>query len=197
MIRKMKTQTLCFLLFALLVLTPMASAGKKSTHTAKKGSSMHQFTLKDIDGKDIALSSFSGKGVLLVNVASNCGYTYQYKGLQALHSKYAKKGLVVIGVPANNFGGQEPGNNSQIKSFCTSKYKVSFPMMSKISVKGVDIHPLYKWLTNKQIHSKTGGDIRWNFNKFLIGKDGKVVARYGSGEEPDGKTISAAIEKLL
>ena len=158
---------------------------------------MHQFTLKDIDGKDVSLSSFTGKVILLVNVASNCGYTYQYKGLQALHDKYSKRGLVVIGIPANNFGAQEPGTNSQIKSFCTNKYKVSFPMMSKISVKGGDIHPLYKRLTNKQTHRKTGGDISWNFNKFLIGKDGKVVARYGSGEEPDGKTISSAIAKLL
>jgi len=155
-------------------------------------SSAHEFTLKSIDGKDVPLSTFKGKAVLFVNVASRCGYTPQYAGLEALYQKYRDRGLVVVGVPANNFGGQEPGTNEEIKEFCTRKYNVTFPMMSKVSVKGGDINPLYAWLT-----SSTGGDVRWNFTKFLVGKDGKVISRFESGVKPDAAELTGAIEKAL
>jgi len=127
------------------------------------------FKMKSIAGKEVDLAEYKGKVVLMVNVASRCGYTPQYEGLEKLYEKYKDQGFVIIGFPANNFGGQEPGSNEQIKTFCTSKYNVTFPMMSKISVKGDDQHPLYKMLTSEK------GEVKWNFNKFLIGKDGKII----------------------
>jgi glutathione peroxidase len=159
--------------------------------------SVHDFTMNSIDGKPVALSSFKGKVMLIVNVASRCGFTPQYEGLQSLYSKYKDQGLVVIGVPANNFMGQEPGTNEEIKEFCTRKYNVTFPMMAKVSVKGSDITPLYKYLTDKNQVGEFGGDISWNFNKFVVDKNGKVVARFGSRTNPNDSELVQAIEKAL
>lgn len=153
--------------------------------------SAHDITLKDIDGKDLALKTFAGKAVLVVNVASQCGYTPQYTGLQELHEKMAAKGLVVLGVPCNDFGGQEPDDEKAIKVFCTENYKVSFPMTSKVSIKGDGKHPLFTLLT------QNGGDVGWNFEKFLIGKNGKVLKRFGSDVEPASPQLLQAIEEAL
>lgn len=158
---------------------------------------VHDFTLNSIEGQATPLASFKGKVVLLVNVASRCGYTPQYTGLEALYEKYKDRGLVIVGIPANNFGAQEPGTNQEIKTFCTSKYHVTFPMMAKVSVKGDDIAPLYAFLTDKTANPKTGGEIGWNFTKFLIGPDGKVIARFDSEVEPDSKGLISAIENAL
>ena len=159
--------------------------------------SVLDFTMKNIDGKETKLSDYRGKVLLLVNVASQCGYTPQYEGLQAVYSKYGGQGLVVLGFPANNFGGQEPGTNEEIKQFCTVKYKVSFPMFAKISVKGTDIHPLYKFLTGKETDPEFGGDIKWNFNKFLVDRNGKIIARFDSADKPEGEKVTQAIEGAL
>jgi glutathione peroxidase len=166
---------------ALLMITPAFAAN-----------SIHEFEMKDIDGKSFAFSQLKGKAVLLVNVASRCGYTPQYAGLEALYQKYKSRGLVVVGVPANNFGGQEPGSDAEIKTFCTRTYNVTFPVLSKVSVKGGDMTPLYAYLTSAQ-----GGDVKWNFTKFLAGKDGKVVQRFESRVAPDSAELAAAIEQLL
>lgn len=158
--------------------------------------SIFDITMNSIDGKPVALKSFEGKAVLFVNVASQCGYTPQYAGLQSLYLKYKDKGLVIVGVPANNFGAQEPGSNEEIKSFCSRTYNVTFPMMAKVSVKGADKTPLYQYLTDKS-NPKTGGDVQWNFTKFLVGKDGKVRQRFESGVSPDSPELAAAIEAAL
>jgi glutathione peroxidase len=185
-----------------------ASAGnKKFTHseitTQKKedttmktnaATSVYDFTMQDIDGKSVPLSEYKGKVALIVNVASKCGYTPQYEGLEALYKRFKDKGFVVLGFPANNFMGQEPGTNAEIKEFCSLKYNVTFPMFAKISVKGADIHPLYEYLTK---NANPAGDVQWNFNKFLIGKDGAIIARYASGVKPESAEIIAAIEKAL
>ena len=147
--------------------------------------------MNNIDGQATPLASMKGKAVLVVNVASQCGYTPQYAGLQALYEKYKGQGLVIIGVPANNFGGQEPGTNEDIKQFCSRKYSVTFPIMAKVSVKGEDKTPLYQYLT------ATGGEVKWNFTKFLVGKDGKAIQRFESGVSPDSPELAAAIEKAL
>jgi glutathione peroxidase len=149
------------------------------------------FTVKDIDGKDVNLADYKGKVALIVNVASKCGYTPQYQGLEALYRKYKDQGFVILGFPANNFKSQEPGTNEQIKEFCTSKYDVTFPMMSKISVRGDDIHPLYKLLTDEK------GQVTWNFNKFLVGKDGKLIDHFDSKVKPEDAKLTDAIEKAL
>lgn len=168
-----------------------------SPTTPVNASSVYDFTMKDIDGKDVKLDAYKGKVVMIVNTASKCGYTPQYEGLQALYDKYKEKGLVILGFPANNFMGQEPGTEAEIKEFCTLKYKVTFPMFAKISVKGEDQHPLYNFLTNKATNPDFAGDISWNFNKFVIDRTGKVVARFGSKDTPEGEAIVAAVEKYL
>jgi glutathione peroxidase len=155
------------------------------------------FTLNSIDGQPTPLSTFKGKVVLLVNVASRCGYTPQYVGLESIYEKYKDRGFVIVGIPANNFGGQEPGTNQEIKTFCTAKYNVTFPMMAKVSVKGSDITALYQFLTDKSLNPDTGGEIGWNFTKFLVGPDGKVIARFDSKVEPDSPQVTGAIEKAL
>ena len=151
-------------------------------------------TMKSIDGTDVDLGSYQGKVVLVVNVASRCGATPQYEGLQALYEKYKDKGFVVLGFPANDFGAQEPGSDDQIKEFCTSKYDVTFPMFSKITVKGADKPKLYQVLTET---ADPAGDIGWNFEKFLIGKDGKVAGRFKTRVSPDDAALVAAIEAAL
>ncbi|MBL8237870.1 MAG: glutathione peroxidase [Bryobacterales bacterium] len=163
-----------------------------TTAAAFSASSVHEFTMNTIDGKPAPLSVYKGKVVLFVNVASKCGYTPQYTGLQSLYSKYKDKGLVIVGVPANNFGAQEPGSNAEIATFCSRTYNVTFPIMAKVSVKGSDITPLYQYLT-----ASNGGDVKWNFTKFLVGKDGKPVQRFEPGVTPDSPELAMAIEKAL
>jgi glutathione peroxidase len=159
--------------------------------------SVLDFTMKSIDGKDVKLGDYSGKVLLLVNVASKCGYTSQYKGLESIYEKYKEQGLVVMGFPANNFFWQEPGSDEEIKTFCTTKYNVTFPMFAKISVKGSKIHPLYRFLTSKETNPEFGGSISWNFNKFLVDRGGKVVARFASKDEPESVKVVQAIEQTL
>lgn len=158
---------------------------------------VYEFTMKDIDVKDVKLDAYKGKVVMIVNVASKCGYTSQYEGMEAVYKKYKDQGLVVLGFPANNFMGQEPGTEEEIKEFCSTKYGVTFPMFSKISVTGTDQHPLYTYLTSKESNPEFGGDISWNFNKFLVDRTGKIVARFGSKDKPEGEAITAAVEKYL
>jgi glutathione peroxidase len=159
--------------------------------------SVYDFTLNSIDGQPVPLAAYKGKVVLLVNVASRCGYTPQYTALEAVYEKYKDRGLVIVGIPANNFGAQEPGSNQEIKTFCSSKYHVTFPMMGKVSVKGDDITPLYQFLTDKSAHPQTGGEIQWNFTKFLIGLDGRVITRFEPEITPDSPQVTSAIEKAL
>jgi glutathione peroxidase len=165
--------------------------------TAFAASSVYDFTLDSLTGTPTPLASFKGKVMLVVNVASQCGYTYQYEGLQALYVKYKDQGLVVAGFPANNFGGQEPGTNAEIGAFCKSKFGVTFPMFSKISVAGRDKAPLYQFLTDKGANPKTGGEIPWNFTKYLVDRDGKVLARFDSPVEPLSKELTSAVEAAL
>jgi len=152
------------------------------------------FKMKTIEDKDIDLKTYEGKVLLMVNVASKCGYTPQYDGLQKLHSEFKDKGFTVIGFPCNNFGAQEPGTHADILSFCKENYGVSFPMMGKIDVKGAGQAPLYKYLTS---HPKHGGDVRWNFEKFLIDKEGNVIGHYRSGVKPNDPKLKEAIEKAI
>jgi len=159
--------------------------------------SVYDFTLKSIDGQPTPLSEYHGKVLLLVNVASHCGYTPQYTALEALYEKYKDKGLVIVGIPANNFMGQEPGTNEEIKTFCTKKYNVSFPMMSKLSVKGDDKTPLYQFLTSKSEDPKFGGEIQWNFTKFLFDRNGNPVARFEPAVKPDSPEVTATIEATI
>lgn len=162
-----------------------------------KETSIYQFTLKDINGDEVTLDKFEGNVAMIVNVASRCGYTPQYSGLQQLYEKYKGRGFVVLGFPANNFMGQEPGTDAEIKEFCKLNYGVTFPMFSKISVTGSDQHPLYGFLTNKATNPEFSGDISWNFNKFLIDRNGKIVGRWGSKDKPEDAAVVEAIEKHL
>ncbi len=158
---------------------------------------IYDFTMRDIDGKDVSLSAFKGKVLLIVNVASKCGFTGQYAGLEKLYTTNTNRGFVVLGFPANDFLGQEPGTEAEIKGFCTLTYGVTFPMFAKISVKGKDIHPLYAFLTSQETNPKFGGAISWNFNKLLIGRDGAILGRFGSRTKPDDKELMAAVEQAL
>lgn len=155
------------------------------------------FSMKDIAGKHVELSKYHGKVVMFVNVASECGYTPQYSGLQKLYAKFEKRGLVVIGVPSNEFGGQEPGTNEAIQKFCKDKYGVTFPMMAKVVVKGDGIAPLYAFLTSPKTDPKFAGPVKWNFEKFLIGRSGEVVGRFPSDVEPDAAELEKAVEVEL
>jgi glutathione peroxidase len=160
-------------------------------------SSVHEFTLDALNGTPAPLANFKGKVLLVVNVASQCGYTYQYEGLQALYAKYKDQGFVIAGFPANNFGGQEPGSNAEIGAFCKSKFGVTFPMYSKISVAGTAPAPLYQFLTDKAANPKTGGEIQWNFTKFLVDRNGKVIARFEPAVEPQASELVSAVEAAL
>ena len=155
------------------------------------------FTLNSLDGKPAPLAEYRGKVILIVNVASKCGYTPQYTGLEKIYEKYKDQGFVILGFPANNFGGQEPGTNEEIKTFCSSKYQVTFPMYSKVSVKGADSTPLYQFLTDKQSNPATAGEIKWNFTKFLVDRNGKVIARFEPAITPESADVTGAIEKAL
>jgi glutathione peroxidase len=175
----------------------MLSFSAASARDDKKPASVLDFTLKNIDGKDVPLSSYEGKVLLLVNTASQCGHTPQYKGLEALYEKYKDKGFEVLAFPANEFGAQEPGTDEEIKQFCSSKYKVSFPLFSKIVVKGKEIHPLYDFLTSEATNPKFAGPIPWNFAKFLVNRKGEVIARFEPGVKPESSEIETALEKAL
>lgn len=173
----LKTLSACFALILASMLPALAA-------------DVETVALKTIDGKDTTLKAYDGKLLLIVNVASECGYTGQYAGLQQLQDRYGAKGFTVLGFPCNDFGGQEPGDESQIKTFCSTRYNVTFPMFAKVNLTGENKHPLFAALAQ-------GQDIQWNFEKFLVGKDGKLIARYGSDAEPEGGEIEAAIQKAL
>src|ERR1700758_2671372 len=160
------------------------------------GSSLYTFTLNSIDGKAAPLADYKGKVILIVNVASQCGYTPQYSALESTYEKYKGQGFVILGFPANNFGAQEPGTNEEIKTFCTRKYNVTFPMYAKISVKGDDQAPLYSYLT-KDAGASVAGDIKWNFTKFLVDRNGNVVQRFEPAVTPDSTEVTNAVEKQL
>lgn len=177
-------------LFVLLLVT--AQAMEPSTPSP----SLHDFTMTTIDGKSVNLSQYKGKVVLVVNVASFCGYTRQYEPLEKLYRTYSEKGFVVLGFPANDFGAQEPGSDEEIQSFCSTKYDVTFPMFSKITVKGSEQHKLYAWLTSEH-KGVAGGEVAWNFEKFLIDQNGNVVGRYKSNVEPLSDEIVSKVEGLL
>ena len=176
------------LVWAFLLIGAVAMAGEKS---------VYDFTLNSIEGEPTSLAKFRGKVVLLVNVASRCGFTPQYSALEKVYETYKDRDFVIVGIPANNFGGQEPGSNREIKTFCSTKYNVQFPMMAKVSVKGDDKTPLYQFLTDKSANPHTGGEIQWNFTKFVIGPDGRPVARFEPKVTPDDPQVTSAIEKEL
>jgi len=155
------------------------------------------FSVKDIDGNDVSLADYKGKVVLIVNVASKCGFTPQYTALEKLYMDHKDQGFVIIGFPANNFHSQEPGTDEEIKQFCSSKYSVTFPLMSKISVKGDDKAPLYKFLTEAPTAGEFKGEITWNFNKFLVDRNGNVMARFASPTKPDDPKLVAALQSAL
>jgi len=181
-----------FCVLAALVAVPCLARAEE-----KKVAGPLSYTMKGIDGKDVALSKFKGKVVLFVNVASECGYTPQYKGLQELYNKHAKDGLVIIGVPCNQFGAQEPGSDKEIAEFCTKKYNVTFPMLSKVEVNGPGACELYKYLNAQKKNSKGEAKIDWNFTKFLVNKQGDVVRRFEPDLTPDDMTeaIEADLKK--
>lgn len=160
-------------------------------------SNFHDFTVKTIDGRDLPLRELRGKALLVVNVASRCGLTPQYTDLEALHRRYSGQGFSVLGFPCNDFGAQEPGTESEIQQFCSTKYDVTFPMFSKVHVNGAERAPLYTYLTSEQAAPKGPGDVTWNFEKFLIGKDGRVLARFAPNVTPLDPEITGAIEKAL
>jgi glutathione peroxidase len=189
---------------SIAVMGILLTAGCKDAETKaqqeellKNVSSVYDFTVKDINGKEVKLKTYAGKVMLIVNVASKCGFTPQYEGLQSLYEKYQSEGFVVLGFPANNFLGQEPGSNEEIKQFCSLTYGVTFPMFSKISVKGDDMAPLYIYLTNESTNPKFAGDISWNFNKFLIGRDGTILDRFDSRDSPESEKVVKAIAAAL
>ena len=163
----------------------------------KSPESIFDFTMNDIDGNPVKLEIYKGKVILLVNVASKCGLTPQYKGLQKLYADYKENSFVILGFPANNFLRQEPGSDKEIKSFCSLNFGVEFPMFSKISVKGKKQHPLYKFLTSKNTNPESPGKIRWNFEKFIFDKQGKLVGRFHPKVKPQDKKILSLIDKLI
>src|ERR1700756_2063343 len=176
-----------------IALAVLAGSQTKPTASTSVPAALN-FTMKTIDGKAVDLSKYQGRVVLMVNVASECGFTPQYAGLEELHKKYAAKGLSILGFPSNNFGGQEPGSDPEIADFCKKNYGVEFDMFSKIVVVGKDQAPLYRYLTT---HPKVPGPVEWNFEKFLIGRNGEVIGRFKSEVEPLSKQMLAAIEGAL
>lgn len=178
---------------------PQVQAGDTTNprETVVQDKPLYGFELNDIEGTRVKLGKFRGDVLLLVNVASNCGYTKQYAGLQALYETYKDQGLVVMGLPANDFGAQEPGTNAEIQAFCTTNFGVTFPMFAKISVKGDGMAPLYEFLTRSTANPDLAGDIQWNFTKFLVDRKGNVVGRYASKVEPLSDELTADVEKAL
>ena len=189
-----------FLLTAFILLSSTLAACSSPKSQAAEGKpkgSVHQFTMETIDGEEQSLEAYKGKVLVMVNVASKCGYTPQYEQLQAFYEKYKDKGVVVMGFPANNFMNQEPGTDEEIKQFCTENYDVSFPMFSKISVKGSDQHPLYGYLTSEKKNGVLDTKVSWNFNKFLVNQDGQVIKHYNSPVEVTSKAFHEDLEALL
>ena len=180
----------------LVLLSPLAVVSA-ADDAKKKQTSVLDFHVKDIDGKEVDLAKYKGKVFLIVNTASQCGNTPQYKDLEALYEKHKDEGFEVLAFPANEFGKQEPGSNEEIKEFCSTKYKVSFPLFSKIVVNGKGIDPLYQYLTSKETNPKFGGKIEWNFDKFLVNRNGEVIARFKHRANPSSKEIVTAIETAL
>ena len=185
---------------SLLLTLGMSVCAFSTLANASSGSgpdSVLGFTMKGIDGKDVSLNDYAGKVILIVNVASKCGLTPQYEALQNLYETYGERGLVILGFPANNFKGQEPGTNEEIKTFCSLNYGVSFPVFGKISVGGKDRHDLYSFLTGKDTNPEFAGAIKWNFTKFLIGREGKVINRFEPKVVPESPEVVHAIEQAL
>jgi glutathione peroxidase-family protein len=185
------------LLFTISMLSSAAHASEKTDQEDKKIENPLSFIVKNIDGEEVDLSEYQGKVVMIVNVASKCGLTPQYEELQALYDRYKEKGFVILGFPANNFMGQEPGSNEEIKFFCETEYNVTFDMFSKISVKGDDIAPLYAYLTEEETNEEFAGEIEWNFAKFLLDRQGNVIARFNSRTKPKDAEVVRAIETAL
>ncbi len=180
-----------------LLLAAAAFAGAFMTLAAAKekpDAGVLGFTMKNIDGEDVPLSKYKGKVLLIVNVASECGFTPQYKDLEVLYQKYGDQGFMILGFPANNFGAQEPGTDAEIKTFCSSTYGVTFDLFSKISVKGDDQHPLYKLITSDPTY---GGDVKWNFQKYLVDRQGNLIGKYLSKVTPMSDEVTSAVEKAL
>lgn len=192
----MHSNIAAILVAALIMATSMAvtTTGADARHSQ---SGIYSFTVKDIDGKDVKLSKYAGKVLLIVNTASLCGNTPQYAALEQLYTTYKDQGFAILAFPANNFANQEPGTNSDIKAFCTAKYNVTFDVFSKISVKGSDQAPLYTYLTSKTTDPSYGGDIEWNFAKFLIDRKGNIVARFPAGHSPASPDVVTAIQTQL
>lgn len=188
---------LLMLVFFVFIITACSQKKNDDFMVQKSNENIYNIKVINIDGAEQTLSQYEGKIILIVNVASQCGHTPQYKGLQSLYETYQDSGLVVLGFPANNFGQQEPGTNVEIKEFCSANFHVTFPMFSKISVKGEDIHPLYKLLTEPESNPKFAGEITWNFNKFLIDKQGNITARFESGDQPESEKVVNTIMQLL
>jgi len=191
-----------FILAALMAVPILVAAADSEKKTASDGkvdkvAPVLNFKMKGIDGKDVDLSGYQGKVIMFVNVASKCGLTPQYEALQSVYDKYSKDGLVIIGVPANEFGRQEPGSNAEIAKFCKANYNVTFPMLSKVVVKGKGISPLYKFLISKETDPKFAGELQWNFTKFLISRKGEIVNRFEPRVKPDSKDVISAIEAEL
>lgn len=164
--------------------------------TTENGETVYEFKLNLIDGKEVEMSEFKGKVLLIVNTASECGFTPQYNGLQAIYDKYKDRGFYVLGFPANNFGGQEPGTNEEIQEFCRVNFGVNFPLFSRISVKGEQIHPFFEYLVNTENEDFTG-EIGWNFEKFLVDRNGNLLRRFKSSVKPESQDITRAIEQML
>ena len=187
------------IIFTILLITSLQLfAQDNSTKNIKGESSMdniNDITVLDMNNKEVNLSEYNGKVLMIVNVASECGYTKQYAGLQEIYEKYNPEGFEILAFPCNDFGGQEPGTNEQIQNFCSSKFGVTFKLFDKIKVLGEDKSPLYERLINNSFTEK--GDIKWNFEKFVISKDGKIVGRYRSKVEPNSEELISAIEKEL
>lgn len=186
--------------FSLIALSCMAQPNSLKNNTVENSiivsndstKNIYGFKINSLDGKTIDFSSFKGKKILIVNTASECGYTPQYKELEELYEKYQTK-LVIVGFPANNFGGQEPGSNTEIQTFCQKNYGVTFPMAAKVSVKGADIAPIYEWLTHKDKNGVLDAEIKWNFNKFLIDENGRMIAYFPSGTTPMSIDITSKL----
>ena len=179
---------------AAIIVLPLFVFAQTPDRTVTEQKTVYSFAMKTVDGKDRPLSEYSGKVLLVVNVASRCGYTPQYKDLQAVYEKYKDRGFRILAFPANNFGAQEPGTDKEIKEFCETNYHVSFDLFSKISVKGEDQHPLYRYLTTG---SPFPGEVKWNFQKYLVDRKGKVVGMFPSRVKPTDKEIEQHLEALL
>ncbi len=181
-------------LVAVFLISAFAAAADGPT---TKPTSVLDFTVNDINGKPVDMSKYKGKVLMIVNVASKCGNTPQYAALEKLNEKYASQGLAILGFPCNDFGGQEPGSEEQIMTFCKSTYDVKFDMFAKVVVKGKEKTPLFDFLINKDTDPKFGGDIKWNFNKFIVGRDGQVVARVEPKTQPDSDAVIKTLEAEL